>query len=532
MRGRLATQAAAQSATDYFNSRSNRCDKSTRLRVTIEWAQKVRPLIPFMTVILMNSPCAARNQSRSALSLPLLMLLSSLFSTMINTDSNIAWAQVPDELAGDPATTAAQSQPPSSENPNADTAEAGNGEPEADVVTLPAIRQALRELESNELQVRDKAEKALVAMGAPALPYLPEVTPRTSGELKVRLQRVRQALQQAKIGNQFEASTVTLNGKMRLGDALEQISKQTGNPIQVDHRHPLAELPIELSAVDTPFWDVMSSVMQQAKLRINAYGTTENMLVFAPGGSDTTHAGASFSQGPFRLDMTSARSVLPFDSPLDGQLELSFTVTWEPRLKPVFMQLPMSSLRAELGSGKTLAATNPQAVPEVPLNAGGCTTQIDLMLERPDRSEGKIVKLSGEFSLAVPSERHEYVFEKFGNGARQTEKFGDVTVTLEGARRNGSVYELRVFVEFGDSQGALDSFRGWILSNEAYLRDANDRRMENVGFNTYAITPNAVGIAYLFQINGDPDDYTLIYESPAAVTTQKVEYELYDIDLP
>ncbi|MEO8268525.1 MAG: hypothetical protein ABI557_02325, partial [Aureliella sp.] len=451
---------------------------------------------------------------------------------MISTGSKFTWAQVPNGPTGDSDTSTAQSQSPSVGSPAATPLVAAVDASEAAVITLSAIRQALRELESNELQVRDQAERALVAMGAVALPYLPEVTPRTSGELKVRLQRVRQALQQAKIGNEFEASTITLDGKMRLQDALEQITKQTGNPIQLDSLQALAEVPIDLAAADAPFWEVMSSLMRQAKLRINAYGTTENELVFAPSGSDAARVGANFSQGPFRLDMTSARSVLPFNSSIGGQLELSFTVTWEPRLKPLFMQLPMSSLRAELASGKTLVASNPQASPEVPLNAGGCSTQIDLMLERPDRSESKIVKLMGEFSIAVPSGRHEYVFEKFGNGARQTEKFGDVTVTLEGARRNGSVYELRVFVEFGDSQGALDSFRGWILSNEAYLRDANDHRMENVGLNTYSVTPNAIGIAYLFQINGDPNDYKLIYESPAAITTQKVEYELRDIDLP
>jgi hypothetical protein len=155
-----------------------------------------------------------------------------------------------------------------------------------------------------------------------------------------------------------------------------------------------------------------------------------------------------------------------------------------------------------------------------------------VQLQRPPRSIKQLDRLSGEFVIAVPSQRHQYVFKKFGNGVRQSEKFGDVTVTLEGARRNGAVYEMRLFVEFGDSQGALDSFRGWILSNEAYLRDARDTRILNVGLNTYAVTPNAVGVAYLFQINGDPDDYQLIYESPAAVSKQRVKYELNDIDLP
>ena len=105
-------------------------------------------------------------------------------------------------------------------------------------------------------------------------------------------------------------------------------------------------------------------------------------------------------------------------------------------------------------------------------------------------------------------------------------------MTLEGARKNGKVFEMRVLVEIGNDQGALDSFRGWILSNEAYLLDPKERRMENVGLQTYVVTGNSVGIAYLFQINDNPDAFQLIYESPGAITRQTVKYELQDIELP
>ncbi len=398
--------------------------------------------------------------------------------------------------------------------------------------TLGDIRGLLRDLEDSELQTRDTAEKTLVEIGATVLSFLPEVTPRTSGELRVRLQRIRQALLQTNIEHYFEGSQVSLHGKMKLADAIDQIARQTNNQIRVESPEAMASVEVDVDAAEADFWTVMSQVMSQANLRINAFGTTEGELVLAPSNATRSTQPTPYTTGPFRMDVLSVRSTLPFTSTLGGQLELSFQLSWEPRLRPVFMQLPMESLSAELSDGVTLSASNAQAAPEIPLNLGGCSTQIDLQLERPDRSATRIKKLSGEFIIAVPSDRHEYVFEKFGNGARQSEKYGDVTVTLEGARRNGAVYEMRIFVEFGDAQGALDSFRGWILSNEAYLRDAKKTRMENVGLNTYAITPNAVGIAYLFQINGDPNDYQLIYESPAAVKRQKVEYELKDIELP
>ncbi|MCA9132917.1 MAG: hypothetical protein KDA45_07170 [Planctomycetales bacterium] len=406
-------------------------------------------------------------------------------------------------------------------------------DPAGDPAVDPAVvRRALRQLDADDLQTRDRAERQLLEMGPAVLPLLPQITPRTSGELKVRLQRIRQAQQWKKVTAYFDASTVTLEGKLPLAEALQQITAQTGNAIQLQNAQTLPDLRVELQADRQPFWATMETLMAQAKLRINNYGTTDNALVLSPASSDSSHRTAAFTHGPFRLDLVSVQSNLAFSGALNGGLTVSFQVTWEPRLQPVFMQLPMASIQAETNSGQSLKASNPQAAPEIPLNLGGCTTQVDLLLERPPRSDSHIRSLQGDFTIAVPSDRHQYAFGKLGDGGRQTEKFGDVQVTLEGVRRNGAVYEMRVLVEFGDSQGALDSFRGWILSNEAYLLDAQQTRLENVGLQTYAVMPNAVGIAYLFQINGDPNDCQLIYESPAAITRQTVAYKLQDIELP
>lgn len=398
-------------------------------------------------------------------------------------------------------------------------------------VTMADTRRVLRDLEADRLQTRDDAERRLIEMGPQVLPFLPTVTPRTSGELKVRLQRIRQALQQSKSENFFDASTVTLTGTLTIAEAIDAIERQTGNVIELQDAANTGTTEIALEVKDEPFWNVLRKIMEAGKLRINAYGTTEGHLVLGPGGNSGNEV-PTFTSGPFLLSLLSVQSTLPFQSGLSGQVNVSFQLTWEPRVKPVFMQVPMNGVQATWGEEQTLSASNPQAAPEIPLNLGSSSAQVDLQLERPPRSATKLDKLVGELVIAVPSDRHQYVFKNFSDGARQSEKFADVTVTLEGARRNGPVYEMRVLVEFGDAQGALDSFRGWVLSNEAYLLDANKRRQENVGLQTYAVTPNAVGIAYLFQINGDPKDYQLIYESPGAISKQTIRYELSDIELP
>jgi hypothetical protein len=424
----------------------------------------------------------------------------------------------------------AQETTPSEKSVDADQAgERQEGE-ETDGVVVSEVRQTLRALESNVLAERDAAEKKLIEFGPSVVPLLPQVTTRTSGEMKVRLQRIRQALQASTIETYFKASNVTLKGTMEVADAIKAIQEQTENVIELQSQDGSASMMVELDCQDEPFWSVVAKIMSQAKLRINAFGTTTGNLVLSPGGSDQMRDPST--SGPFRVDVVSVQTRRLFNTQYEGQLDLSLQLVWEPRLKPVFMQVPMASVAVSVDGEKELAALNEQAVPEVPLNLGSCSTQIDLQIERPDRSVQKIDSLKGEVVIAVPSDRHQYVFEKFGDGARKTEKFGDVAVTLEGSRHNGAVYEMRVMVEFGDSQGALESFRGWILSNEAYLLDANDKRLENVGLNTYAVRANGVGIAYLFQINSNPDDYKLIYESPAAISKQTVTYELKDIELP
>lgn len=399
-------------------------------------------------------------------------------------------------------------------------------------VTFAEVRELLRELEGDRLAQRDAAEKQLVALGPGVVPFLPEIDARTSGELKIRLERIRQSFENEDVEAFFESSTVTLSGKMDLLDAIESISEQTGNEISLQGEDALSDIEIELDVQDEPFWNVLDTVIRQANLRINAFGTTEYDLVLAPGGQNTEGENATFATGPFRVETSFVQATKRFNAQIPGQLQVSLQVTWEPRLQPVFMQIPMASIEATTSEDETLSSTNPQAAPEIPLNYGGCTTQIDLMMERPPRSVDMLKNLKGEFVIAVPGERHRYEFKEFANGARQSQEYGDVRVTLEGARRNGKVYEMRMLIEFGNAQGALDSFRGFILSNQAYLLDKNNQRVENLGLNTYASSNSAVGIAYLFQINDDPNSFTLVYETPSSVSKQTVQFKLSDIELP
>ena len=90
-------------------------------------------------------------------------------------------------------------------------------QPEGPEVDLAAeVARLVRELDANELARRQAAEEALVALGPEAIPHLPEITPRTAGEVKVRLGRVRTALEMAVAASEGMAG----GERSRLGDVL------------------------------------------------------------------------------------------------------------------------------------------------------------------------------------------------------------------------------------------------------------------------------------------------------------------------
>lgn len=397
-------------------------------------------------------------------------------------------------------------------------------------INLGEVRKILRQLESDKAADRDAAEKRLIEVGPSIVAFLPEVNSSTSGEMKIRLERIRKELQTSKIETFFDASLVTLNGKMPLSEALAALTKQTGNKVGFERTEATPTKEVEVKADKQPFWEVLDDLMIQSHLRLNTYANNEGIVLMP---DDSVLPGPEpFFSGPFQVSAISTQTTKQFYGRTDGQLDISLQVAWEPRLKPIFIQLPTDTMKLSIAGSEELSTTNPGANLDIPVSSEGAAAQIDLQFPRPPRTVGKIDKLKGEFVMAVPSEKHKYLFEKFGNGKRQSEKFGEVTVTMESARRNGSAFEIRILAEFKESQGALDSFRGWILSNRAYLVDSKQNRLENASMNTYAISGDSVGVAFLFLLTAEPDDYTLIYESPAMITRQNVKFELTDIDLP
>jgi hypothetical protein len=158
---------------------------------------------------------------------------------------------------------------------------------------------------------------------------------------------------------------------------------------------------------------------------------------------------------------------------------------------------------------------------------------MDLFLALPKRSAKKIARLSGKFTALVPGRAETFEFSKLDKAKNESLERGGVVVTLEQVRKNDDVIEARLRIKFDEASNALESHRGWIDENEAFMLDPQGNKIEAGGRERNLVAENEVGYSYLF----DPGEVPIaqcrfVYKTPAALFKVPVDFELTDLELP
>ncbi len=108
-----------------------------------------------------------------------------------------------------------------------------------------------------------------------------------------------------------------------------------------------------------------------------------------------------------------------------------------------------------------------------------------------------------------------------------------MTVTLDGVRKSGEVWELRLRIKYAQALDAFDShLAAWILSNEAVMVTPSGETIDNAGLDTTHRLEDEIGVAYLFDLEKGLDGLTFRYRTPISIHQIPVEYEFKNITLP
>ncbi len=398
------------------------------------------------------------------------------------------------------------------------------------------VRRLVRQLDSLRLAERDAAEAGLLEFGPAVLEHLPPITDRTPDGVAQRLGRVRQKLEQVAAEAMAEASTITLPArKIPLSEVLAAFEAQSGNRI-IDARtqfgHKVSDPELEVEFQDVPFWQALDSVLDLAGLTVYPYGDERAVFLVARLEGHPARLGRADYVGPMRIEPVVVRAERDLRRGGPALLQLTAEIAWEPRVRPITLEQPMADIAASDEAGSALAVDDPEATLEVPTEGDQIATNLTYSFRAPVRGVERIASLNGTLGALIPGKVAAFRFDRLLEAAGARQRIGGATVTLEHVRRSGQLWEVGIRVRFDDAAGALQSHRGWIFNNPAYLETPDGERIAYARFDTTRQAANEVGMAYLFELDGPPEELRFVYETPVVVLDVELPFELKDIPLP
>jgi hypothetical protein len=406
------------------------------------------------------------------------------------------------------------------------------------------------QLQSDKIAVRDAAEEELLKLGPRVLDHLEPVDNDTPTDIVQRLQRIRKELETVAVRQVTQASKVTLKGKMKIGEALAAIRQQTGNDVAMPGETPdmLVNREIELSLEGVDFWAAISAMMKAGDLEVDPYAGRPGQLRLTPTQAarfaaanpglpnpnsppSDTATPPSDTSGIFDLMVTRVNASRNLVNPELNYCNVTVRVRWEPRVQPVSIDLPVSSISAIDEFDNQIAIPNPEGVisglvqPEIP------ELEFSIPIGLVDRQIEVINSLDATIDAVLPGRTEIFRFKKLGNlDPGYSQQKAGATVTFEGIIKNDDLFGVKVRLSFEEDNNALESHRGWAFNNPMHLVDENEEKLEPIALETISQDNAEVVIRYYFE--RDPEDLTMIYNSPAAIVKVPVKISLKNIPLP
>ncbi len=407
------------------------------------------------------------------------------------------------------------------------------GQAEADAALKDRVGQLVDRLEDPKPEVRDEAQARLIKLGAKILPLLPDPSAITGKDRIERLEKIRSTLEEEAEEANSGASLVTIQAKgIRLSEALQQLQRQTGNPI-TDIREQLGgevtNPAFDLDLKDVTFLEALDRVAKLAD--VTTTPATADGTIGIMGGTPPKEPLVRYV-GPFRVafrQFAEVRDLQSGTASANAQLE----VAWEPRLRPMLLTLKAEELEIKDDQGREVKPQSMMESNEVVLRPENPAAELNLNLDAPDRTAKKLSRFRVKADVTIPARMKTFRFPSLAQ-ENVTIKQGDVSATLQGTEVDEQVWKVNLQVAYPDNGPVFESFRQGLFNNRIWLQKADGSRFEhNGGSSDNGMSDGRLSFEYLFvDAPGKPADYQLVYEAPSKVITMPLEVEFADVSLP
>jgi hypothetical protein len=246
--------------------------------------------------------------------------------------------------------------------------------------------------------------------------------------------------------------------------------------------------------------------------------------------------------GPFRFALKRVSASHDVETKT-SHYSATIEAAWEPGLLPLFLETRPQGLRVVDDKGNALTA--PDAGSAVAPVDGRTSLTFDVALPALPRSAARARQLEGTLSAVVPSKMLTFTFpaldqlEKAAAVAPERGQMQDgvgcrVTKVVLAKDR----WTVQVSLDLPPGGKRLESYQSWVVNNEMVLqgKDGKTRLASSDYFLNSASSRRAV-LTYHFRdkgrtARGKPEDWRVVYRTPASIVEVPVKFSFKDVPLP
>jgi hypothetical protein len=322
-----------------------------------------------------------------------------------------------------------------------------------------------------------------------------------------------------------------------LSKALDALAQQTG--LRVEDRLGKPGLTVRLNPHPFSFWQALDRIAEAAGARVDLQPSGPIALVPPP---PKWHRPLLSYDGPFRFALKGVRASLDLEGGA-SHYAASVQAAWEPSLLPLFLETRPQGLR--LIDDKGNALSGPDAGSSVAPVDGRTSLTFDIALPSLPRSAARIRLLEGTLTAVVPSKMLTFTFPTLDRLEKAPADAAERAQTQDGVGcRLGKVvlakdrWTLQVSLDLPAGGKRLESYQSWVVNNEMWLegKDGKTRLPSSDYFLNSASSRRAV-LTYHFRdkgrkARGKPEDWRVVYRTPASVVEVPVKFSFKDVPLP
>jgi len=438
---------------------------------------------------------------------------------------------------------------------------AAKSAPLSNAALKKSVERLIAALDSKTRGDRVRAERDLLALGPKILPLLPP--PELTANVSVReaVRRVRIRLENTAARDSVKPSRVTLKGTRSLNDVLRSVSQQSGNQFDTSKlSRPALSAKIGVSWAAATFWEVLDDLSRREKLRfriVPGVGVHASACLLHDARSKNTlkrelqrsRPLAVDNRGAFRIAVLSLKKRPIVGDDANELLRVRWSLTAEPRLRPLFLRYAGRSLVAETAAGKPLAPFDPDASLEVAAVDGAAPISQSSDFILPKGTAAETIRLRGQVKVLTAARSEPVEFRDLSRATGSSIRRGGVTVTVNrvtrkaeggkrkaesGRRKSGSErITVDVSISYDVGGAAFESHRTWIFHNRVYLETATGMRIPaDPAFKTNVQRDGAVGVTYSFAVSKVPlAKLKFVYVAPTLLIDVPVKFDFAALPL-